>query len=172
MADPDFDLRSEPLAALENGEMDNVAERRSRDLDRWTLHFDRLAGTRVEGIQIANQLGVSPLLDQAAVVTAIKTCRSPRVLHIATHGFFLPVRRRVPRTDYYDMLHILEIPGYGSYILDKKLAFDEEHIENEVEWLVGVENPLLRSGLALAGANIRQEGKVLPCEAGDGILTG
>jgi CHAT domain-containing protein len=35
----------------------------------------------------------------------------------------------------------------------------------------GLENPLLRSGLALAGANTAQQGGTLPPEAEDGLLT-
>ena len=34
-----------------------------------------------------------------------------------------------------------------------------------------LEHPLLRSGLALAGANTAIRGGVLPDEAGDGLLT-
>ncbi len=44
--------------------------------------FPRLAGTRVEGEQIAGRLGVTPLLEGAVLEGTIKACRSPRILHL------------------------------------------------------------------------------------------
>ena len=76
--------------------------RRSRDLDRDhnAYHFHRLPGTRAEGQRIANRLGVSPWLDAAAMEGRLKTaCRSPRILHLATHGFFLPDQERDPNRE-------------------------------------------------------------------------
>ncbi len=71
--------------------------RQSRDLDRnrSAYHFHRLPGTRAEGEQIATRLGVSPWLDATALEGRLKTaCRSPSILHLATHGFFLPDQER------------------------------------------------------------------------------
>src|SRR5258706_16478368 len=65
----------------------------------------------------------------AATESAIKQATAPRILHLATHGFFLS-GNSTPTGER------------GS-----------------------LENPLLRSGLALAGANLRNGGK------DDGILT-
>ena len=44
---------------------------------------------------------------------------------------------------------------------------------DRLTWLMGqhLENPLLRSGLALAGANTWNRGETLPPEAEDGLLT-
>ena len=61
--------------------------------------------------------------------------KSPRILHFATHGFFI--------------------------------EDDEDDFEN-VE--LPTVNPLLRSGLALAGANARAKGFRAPAEAEDGLL--
>ena len=54
--------------------------------------FGPLKETREEGIKIGAMLGVEPLLDNDAVEGALKHVHGPRVLHIATHGFFLPSR--------------------------------------------------------------------------------
>lgn len=54
--------------------------------------FEPLKETREEGIEVARLLAVKPLLDDAAVEGALKSLHGPRVLHIATHGFFLPSR--------------------------------------------------------------------------------
>jgi CHAT domain-containing protein len=151
VADPDFDFsrKSHPSSAL--GESRGKQADR---LDRGTLHFRRLPGTRIEGEQIAALLDVQPLLREKALEARLKEYRSPHILHIATHGFFLPDQGRGPTKDTLE----LEIIGKAIGRLDR---FLEQHVEN----------PLLRSGLALAGANTWNRGGVLPPEAEDGLLT-
>jgi CHAT domain-containing protein len=136
-ADPDFDLGStEPAVTKKRPEPAGL----SRDLDRSALRFPRLPGTLAEGGQVAAVLGVEPRLGPAAVEARLKGCASPRVLHLATHGFCLP-----------------DQPGHpdGAGLAQGGLP----------------ENPLLRSGLALAGANTWLAGGALPAEAEDGLLT-
>jgi CHAT domain-containing protein len=135
--------------------------RRSRDLDlkRSAYRFDRLPGSRSEGERIASMLGVSPWLDAAALEGRLKSaCRSPRILHLATHGFFLP-----------DRPSDLDPEGRG-------LEFnfrDSSGARNAMARLTGpmMENPMLRSGLALAGANTWLKAGKPPEEAEDGLLT-
>jgi CHAT domain-containing protein len=131
------------------------AWRRSRDLDRdrGACRFDRLPGTRAEGETIAGLLGVRPWLDAAALEGRLKAeCRSPRILHLATHGFFLPDQPREPGQDRFG------------------LGFEPM---GETRRLPGPlpENPMLRSGLALAGANTWLKAGKPPEEAEDGLLT-
>jgi tetratricopeptide (TPR) repeat protein len=118
----------------------------SRDWVRGALRFERLPGTRVEGEQIAARLGVTAQLGGDALEGRLKAHRAPRILHLATHGFFLP-RQAQP-----------DPAGLGG-------AFDRLRA-------AGRENPLLSSGLALAGANTWLDGGALPAEAEDGILNG
>src|SRR5207248_127754 len=54
--------------------------------------FVRLPGTRIEGERVASLLGVSPILGGTSTKSRIANCDSPRILHIATHGFFLEFR--------------------------------------------------------------------------------
>ncbi len=148
VADPDFDLGTHALVAEEN----KLLRRQSRDLDRSKWHFGRLSGTRIEGEQVAAMLGVKANLSQYALETTLKACQSPRILHIATHGFFLPdqerdLNQKPPRMEWGDNAWRGRLSG------------------------AGLENPLLRSGLALAGANTWLKGETLPAEAEDGILT-
>jgi hypothetical protein len=110
----------------------------SRDLPRSSLRFPPLPGTFTEGREVARLLGVEPVLGRAAVESRVKKAASPRVLHLATHGFFLPDQQEIPE---------------GAF---RGLA---------------PENPLLRSGLALAGANTWLAGRTPPEEAEDGLLT-
>src|SRR5262249_20176486 len=137
------------------------AGRHSRDLDRnrSAYHFHRLPGTRAEGEQIATRLDVSPWLDATALEGRLKAaCRSPRILHLATHGFFLPDQER-------DLNR--EARGLG-------FAFGEfSDAQGGLARLSGplMENPMLRSGLALAGANTWLKAGHPPEEAEDGLLT-
>jgi CHAT domain-containing protein len=127
------------------------------------LTFTRLPGTRQEGQQIAQALGAEPLLDEQALVGALKALRSPRILHLATHGFFLPDQQHDPNKKF------------SSPISQQQAVMDsgETTVSDRLTWLMGqhLENPLVRSGLAFAGANTWNRGEALPPEAEDGLLT-
>jgi CHAT domain-containing protein/tetratricopeptide (TPR) repeat protein len=122
------------------------ATRTSRDIDRG-MRFGPLRHTRGEGEKVAELLGVKPWLGEDALEGRIKQARSPQVLHLATHGFVLPDQTVKP-------------PG------NPIMSIEEQRLTG-----VGMENPLLRSGLALAGVNIWMRGGSTPVEAEDGLLT-
>jgi CHAT domain-containing protein/tetratricopeptide (TPR) repeat protein len=145
VADPDFNLGS---AGPRSQFADRIHERQSRDVNRQGLQFAPLSGTRREGQEIAKILNVSPLLGNEALERHVKRCRSPRILHIATHGFFLPNQKGSTSADavVFGML-------------------------GTAERLQDLENPLLRSGLVLAGANTWLKGGTVPDDAEDGLLT-
>jgi tetratricopeptide (TPR) repeat protein len=161
VADPDFDLageqeeqREQPVDEIEAIlEWSAVGGRRSKDLGRAGLHFGRLPGTRTEGQKIAEMLDVSPVMANAALEKKLKQVQSPRILHIATHGFFLPDQKQDPNEEQLD------------FALMRGMDGDWGRLSH------GMENPLLRSGLALAGANTWLKNGNLPPEAEDGILT-
>jgi CHAT domain-containing protein/Tfp pilus assembly protein PilF len=150
-ADPDFDLDTNVMrteAAASSG-------RRSRDLNRDAMGaFARLPGTRVEGEKIAAMLDAELWTADSALDARLKRCQSPRILHLATHGFFLEDQKRNPNEESF---------GPGSMGLS----------DSGMERLVGVrfENPMLRSGLALAGVNTWLKKAELLEEAEDGLLT-
>ncbi|MEJ7636771.1 MAG: CHAT domain-containing protein [Singulisphaera sp.] len=125
--------------------------RRSRDMGRDRFHFDRLPGTRAEGERVAAMLGAQLWTGPDALEGRLKDgCRSPRILHLATHGFFLPDQQADPDRA---SRHCVTPGGPGR--------------------LMGPlpENPLLRSGLALAGANTWLRSGNPPPDAEDGLLT-
>jgi CHAT domain-containing protein/tetratricopeptide (TPR) repeat protein len=145
-ADPDFDLGRN---ATKDQDCGPSSGRQSRDLDRGQA-CQRLPGTRAEGTEIARLLGVQPWLEREVLEAPLKAARSPVILHLATHGFFLKDQPHDPNRDFRDLTLI------GS-----------------IDRLAGVrlENPLLRSGLLLAGFNTWRTGGTPPPEAEDGMLT-
>ncbi len=112
------------------------------------LRFSRLPGTREEVLALAGLLGpkhARVFLESRADEESLARIQAPRILHLATHGFFL-----------------------GDQTLASLLGPDAEGAGAPGTPPVlrgGFENPLLRSGLALAGANTalsardRQEGR-------------
>lgn len=144
IADPDFDYGLGQHSSAIDKEL-NSSGRQSRDLDLEKLEFKRLDGTRQEGIEIASLLGVEPWLAEKAVKEKLESITSPLILHIATHGFFVEDQ---PETFHQEQL----------------LSAGKSPITQQ-------ENPLLRSGLAFAGANWKQKQFRPPSEVGNGIIT-
>jgi CHAT domain-containing protein len=113
------------------------------------MQFVRLRGTAEEAKALGTTLsGVRVLTQAQATEAALKAVSAPRVLHIATHGFFLPDRREDATTTI----------GAGEDI--------KPGTKNGAQGSNRIENPLLRSGLALEGANARRG-----ASGEDGILT-
>ena len=98
--------------------------------------FERLPGTREEGDYVAGILVTQCWAGATAQKGRLRSAPPPRVLHLATHGFFEPApQERAP---------------WGR---------------------TPVDNPLLRSGIVLAGANTFLDGGRLPRAYEDGLLT-
>lgn len=112
--------------------------------------FTTLEGTRREAEIIGRMLGVIPLTGAGATETEVKRLLSPRILHIATHGYFF---HHVSRRTQSDV---------GSTASD---------MEDRLTALALLDHPLLRSGLALAGANTWLAGGHASRNAQDGLLT-
>jgi CHAT domain-containing protein len=147
IAAPQFSsaVRQEIKASPEN-ESDRSSFRYGR------LIFSDLPGSGKEGKIIAEKINAIQLMGEAATVSALKSLQSPIILHIATHGFFFP-----------DMPIQLDEWGMNT----------REMLRPVSGWLrgIGLENPLLRSGLVLAGANNWLRGESADEEMGNGFLT-
>ena len=157
LADPNYDLmhpdEPSPLMSTLNGNSPEDSEehggRLSRDiLAGHTTLYARMPGTRLEASLLQEMLGAKVLQGEDALENHILNVRAPRILHLATHGEILPDLE--PSSDERSMGSTL----IGQDTLSPRL-----------------ENPLLRSWLALAGANTFLRGGKLPQEAGDGLLT-
>ncbi|HEX5108379.1 MAG TPA: tetratricopeptide repeat protein [Vicinamibacterales bacterium] len=146
VADPDFDLgfiprESEPSSTEPEAEGDT--------------YFEALPETRIEGEDIARLLGVQAIVGPDVLESTIKRQRSPRVMHIATHGFFEPEGDR----SLDEAQRTLALPTDSGGVVLQRVA---PRAASDV---------MLRSGLALAGANGPLRGFTPPREAEDGILT-
>jgi hypothetical protein len=86
--------------------------------------------------------GATLLTKRRATKAALSQMRSPRLLHIATHGFFLEDINLTSAGE----------PGAETLTDDPDRAL--QRLERRG---VSIESPLLRSGLALAGANEQKE---------------
>ncbi len=124
IANPDFGI-AETTAKVENQTVAKRDKKRGVTVAKSLseTYFAPLSGTEQEGKTIQTLFPESTLLTGTkATKDALKQTKSPKILHIASHGFYLE---------------------------------DKEKTDSE--------NPLLRSGIALAGANAHKEN--------NGILT-
>ncbi|MBE9062852.1 CHAT domain-containing protein [cf. Phormidesmis sp. LEGE 11477] len=135
-----------------------VANQRSADVEG--LIFSALPGTAEEARAIAPLLPNATILTQRqATESQLKQLVAPSILHIATHGFFLSDTTFDATSDANSRGN----PGASLEVVDTGL--EAALIPNDYE----IENPLLRSGLALAGVNVRSSGGSNVTE--DGIFT-
>lgn len=152
MADPLFDMAvTWPRSASQRvNQHSSQSNDNRRSMDFTQRDYKPLPGTAEEAAALAKLMPDAQMLTQGkATESAMKQIRSPRILHLATHGFFLADRQQ-------------ESPA------DRTLreSFDTPPLSNASPLSAGWENPLLRSGLILAGVKQGQSG------AGeDGVLT-
>ncbi|WP_261575499.1 CHAT domain-containing tetratricopeptide repeat protein [Frankia gtarii] len=141
IADPDYDAPPELGAVGGSASMPPTPQG----------PFGPLPATREEGRQVAMMLGVEPVMGSAATKAFVGGLRSPRILHIATHGFALPA---IDRSDE-------PIPpgARRTVVTQPRFAL-----------LLAADDPELRSGLALAGINRWLRGESTPDDVGDGIV--
>ncbi len=159
IANPDYNLRLEDaeetsaksadLSQLESSvDFGSLA----RELGRGNGEvFKPLPGTKIEGERIAQLLGVPVYTEAQAVKSLLSKSRSPKIVHIATHGYFLPVNQNSSDNKF--------VFDFSSWGMSSRFNF------------ANLVNPLTRSGLAFAGANTAfKEGKIA-ANAEDGLLT-
>lgn len=146
IADPDYDLgrkEMEKAAAAAGSTKAKVRSHITRDAAR--MHFDRLPDTKKEADAIEKILKdffgqeVINRQDKSALEYVLFKSSSPKVLHLATHGYFL-TQEETRESD--------RAP-------DMEPAGDQLHDTSVV-----IENPMIRSGVVLAGVNTSlKEGK-------------
>ncbi len=133
-ANPSFDATGSTPAPT-TAPVAPAGSRGPRSLDLSSLSWPQLPGTGEEADEVEKMWsGFADYRGARATETALKALHGPKILHLATHGFFLDDAPPPPKNDSG-----VVTPTYL--------------------------NPLLRSGLALAGANKLSSGD------DDGILT-
>jgi len=157
LADPDYDAAAGVATATSLPPTDVSVVVRAAGMT-----FNRLAGTAAEAVAVRPKLAAwaksDPVMKLGADATeqAFKSAVRPRALILSTHGYFLSGTPGASGTRglIRDEGPVKAAPG-GADALPSKPT--------------GPSNPLLRCGLALAGANRRG-----PVQGGreDGVLTG
>ncbi|WP_437939281.1 CHAT domain-containing tetratricopeptide repeat protein [Sorangium sp. So ce341] len=118
-----------------------------RGVDLSRLRFLPLPGTAKEAAEVGAKLpGARVLTGASATEGAVKGLARPRLLHIATHGFFLPAASAPAQAPARHGLDAVARAAVAASVSE-------------------VDSALLRSGLAFAGANLRESG------GDDGVLT-
>lgn len=123
--------------------------------------FKPLPGSKEEAESVAKILGKDAvlLLGKEAREATLKKVVSPRVLHLATHGFFLTDQefKRTNQTSGEFLTASLSSSGSSP---------PRFRTHPEDDW----ENPMIRCGIALAGAN--HASAITNSATEDGLLTG
>jgi CHAT domain-containing protein len=137
IADPDYDMGLEEKTQVAKA-LGVIETRGPAPLSRDAkdLRFRRLPDTKQEAdvieklLEENQKMNVKNYQDKKALEEVLLTAKAPRVLHLATHGYFLKDEE------------VKHQPRMG-------LMFQErEHMVD-----IGIENPMLRSGIVLAGVN-------------------
>ena len=154
VADPDFDCTDAEVSG--DTDRDVLPRLVSKAVTRGDMQFPALPGTRVEGELVAKLLpDAVRLFGREATVSRITEFHCPRILHMATHGFFCPDQEPdggPPPPNIFES-RLRELAG----------VFDHLDLTRESEFL--------RSGLVLSGINLWARGGNPPPEMRAGILT-
>lgn len=158
LANPDFDLEGSTNSATitdVHGELsDRMVESHHRnEIKKSFMLVRELPGTKEEAEEISKIFSVRLWTETDVLDGKLKKVQGPKILHIATHGFFLKIEK-------IDEKLIL---GTSEYMTPSQ---KEEYLLN-----IKYYNPLLRSGLILAGFNTFVKGKPPAQYAEDGVLT-
>lgn len=151
-ANPLYDLAMASQLTVTNpqgGSRDNKNAVYRRSIDFASKTYGSLPGTAEEATAVASLLPPQThvFLREQATEASLKQVKGPLVLHIATHGFFLPNQTE-------------DLPSENKGLLGTPDTL------SELSPSALPENPLLRSGLVLAGVKQGQSG-----EGEDGVLT-
>lgn len=157
LADPDFDLSAD---AAHTETRKQVPDRKPPDGLRGVMTSAKLPAVPRLKYSAAEAVLIKPKLEQftasevrsytgtSALEGVFKQLKSPRVLVFSTHGFFLEDQKAILRRQP------IELAELAPYLASESNRF---------------ENPLIRTGLLLAGCNNRDQ--VKPGDE-DGVLTG
>jgi CHAT domain-containing protein len=138
MGAPDFDWAPPSIGNIVNTENGTLQANRSADLGE--LSFLPLHHAKAELESIGKIMGIDQSeihIGKDALEETLLNADHPAIIHLATHGFFLSDQ---------------ELPGTGRGFQMAELASLADFSHSQVKGKINIENPLLRSGILLAGA--------------------
>ena len=141
-ADPNFDLKTKNIKYEKDFNKPKRIYNQKRSFDQNSKKWDPLPATKIEGQFVANVINANLLLKNEASTLNIQKIESPKIIHVASHSFFLSNKEEN---------NILSSLFFSNNLNKKNTKF---------------ENPLLRSGIVLSGANFPNLNKL-----DDGYLT-
>jgi CHAT domain-containing protein/Tfp pilus assembly protein PilF len=159
VANPDFGRLAQMATKgdLNSGKSQSSDQTQDR-IDATRVFFQPLPGTEDEALAIKALLPNASIFQRKeATETVLKQVIGPRILHIATHGFFI---------DYQEPARIISPGAAGPALAQaKRQTAQLEATLRLSKFAARVKDPLLRSCLVLAGANEGKSGD------DDGLLT-
>jgi tetratricopeptide (TPR) repeat protein len=171
LADPDFDLSVESTnQTVSNPDSIQTQPQTSnvefiQTLDGETL--SRAIGTKFLAESVAKKLKNARLyLGKEALFTHLTNAKCPSIMLIATHGLFLPNSPPAPPQIQDEELNQSFATASNS---SQHKSTPTRRYTNAVG-IANAKNPMLRSLLALAGANTWLSSGTLPPEAGKGCV--
>ncbi|MEB3886481.1 tetratricopeptide repeat protein [Lyngbya sp. CCY1209] len=202
LADPDYDWNGTEPRQQGSGKQQGEEDSNSQPLP--TLSgFSRAVGTDLFGIRAGELLGVAPYLRQNALSLHLTHGNCPRILAVATHGFYrtaekpyLELIRKLlntkPETETQCFeqhpslmsLQLVEVLEQFAEVWESKHPPVAQRMREFVPLIrdylakhpiasrldaADADNPMYRGGIALAGANVWNQGGELP-DGNKGIL--
>jgi tetratricopeptide (TPR) repeat protein len=143
MGDPDFNLGSDEKMAVLNSiniknDMEMLLAKRSANFNEVSFEPLHYAKEELEAISgIMGKQKSELYTGKEALEEILMNKPGPEILHLATHGFFLNDQ---------------DLPSSGRGWQTADLPEKDEHPSDRIDRVINVENPLLRSGILLAGA--------------------
>ena len=132
-ANPSFELEREIFSEAKTIKSSfELNTSQSRSIDSRNFEWASLPGTAKEGKFIANLINADLLVGDKATAKKIMNIKNPEILHIASHSFYLKNQE-----------NNIESLNYSLITKNSK----------PLKYFAKNENPLLRSGIVLAGAN-------------------
>jgi CHAT domain-containing protein/Tfp pilus assembly protein PilF len=166
VANPDFGKLA--TIAMRGGQVTSRTRNQARSqINTTQVFFQPLPGTEDEALAIKALIPKASVLRRGeATETALKQASGPHILHIATHGFFLNYHE-APSAEGDSPRAVSSGTARLAYAPHANLLPATEPLSDLrlSKFVAQVKDPLLRSGLALAGANHGKSGD------DDGVLT-
>jgi len=131
VANPSFNKQIVLDIQQERTFVSTSAQKRSGDMN--SFQWSPLPGTKKEGQIISKAINANLLMQEKATTQEVIARNDPKILHIASHSFYL---ENQPKDDK-----------------SSKSLFLSSATSKPLQRFLKSENPLLRSGIVMAGAN-------------------